>query len=845
MAAQSPHPLAYAPLLPAAAAVAVGLVADRYLLVPIPFSLGTTLLCLIAWASFRKRGRDHLALLYLWTSFAGLAAAYHHASRNLYPFDDIGEFTGDEPRLMRLRGRIWEEPNAYHRRKDDPLVSQPRSETTSCTLEVAQIEQGSSWIQASGKARLHVDGVLDGIHVGDEVEATGWLSRPLPPQNPGEWDHSSRLLDQRIRAELRVKKSEEGVVRLSEGWPNSFFGWLAVIRGWGQRRIHESLPPAESGVAQALLLGEGSTMTSDDWDKYVRTGVIHVLAISGQHLVVLGAFLWLVIRLLGVRRRRAALVVALFIVAYALMTGGRPSAMRAAVMVCAVCGGILLRRPALPANTFCLAWIVVLLLNPTDLFTAGFLLSFLCVAALIWGIPRWFPSRELTPLEQLIEESRPAWSRWLRSLGRVVWQSYLITLVLGLATAPLVMYWQNVVSLAGLLIGPPAILLTSIALIAGFLFLLLGLVSSWAAAPFAWITEHSVRLCESLVQFADRLPEACRYVPSPPAWWVVIFYGLVIGWICLVRSTGNASASSSHSFTPIVRPATFAVLLTCWVCFGLLASFWRPASDELRIAFLAVGHGSCIVIESPDGRVLVYDAGAIAGPDVSRRHIAPYLWWRGIRRIDELFLSHADLDHFNGVPALAERFSIGQITMTASFDEKQTPGVAFVMSEIRRRGLSVRETRIGDHFSAGEVELTVLHPPEVGPEGPENVRSMVLLIEHRGHRVLLTGDLEKAGLDWVTEQPATAVDVLMAPHHGGPTANTPKLVDWAKPKLAIACDGPRNPPAKQIDVYTKKKIPYWITWPHGTITLRSHRTGLIAETYCTGQRLVVTVGKEH
>jgi competence protein ComEC len=122
------------------------------------------------------------------------------------------------------------------------------------------------------------------------------------------------------------------------------------------------------------------------------------------------------------------------------------------------------------------------------------------------------------------------------------------------------------------------------------------------------------------------------------------------------------------------------------------------------------------------------------------------------------------------------------------------------------------------------------------------VRSLVLLVEHHGHRILLTGDLEKNGLAWVTDLEATHVDVLMAPHHGSPAANTPKLADWASPKLVIACDGPKYQIAKEEDTYTKKKIPYWITWPHGTITLRSHHTGLIAETFRTGQRMVVTTG---
>ena len=100
----------------------------------------------------------------------------------------------------------------------------------------------------------------------------------------------------------------------------------------------------------------------------------------------------------------AAVIVASVLVAYALMTGGRPSAVRAAVMGCAVCAALLLHTQALPANTFALSWLVVLVAKPTDLFTAGFQLSFLCVAVLVWGIPTWFPPRERTPIEQLVAD---------------------------------------------------------------------------------------------------------------------------------------------------------------------------------------------------------------------------------------------------------------------------------------------------------------------------------------------------------------------------------------------------------------------------------------------------------
>lgn len=197
-----------------------------------------------------------------------------------------------------------------------------------------------------------------------------------------------------------------------------------------------------------------------------------------------------------------------------------------------------------------------------------------------------------------------------------------------------------------------------------------------------------------------------------------------------------------------------------WLCVGLVGCNARLPADELCCTFLAVGHGGCTVLETPDGRTLLYDAGALGGPDVTRRQVAPFLWSRGIRRLDEVFLSHADLDHFNGIPQLLDRFAVGQVTWTPTFVDKRTPGVAYVVSELTRRGVAVRTATAGDVLTAGPVTLEVLHPPAEGVPGNENARSLVLAVRHAGHTVLLTGDLEGEGMRRVLSLPPTRCQVL-------------------------------------------------------------------------------------
>lgn len=825
------RPLAYAPLVPFAVAVTAAIVVDHYWAIASSAWLVLAGVGALTWlAAFRRN--ELLALVGLW-AFAGcLGGAYHHAWRNDFAADDIGNIAGVEPKLIRVRGSLADDPFVRRHPKNDSLVSRPRSDLTVVTIAISAVESDGVWQSSSGRARLAVEGTMPDLHVGDEVEVTGWLSQPAGPMNPGERDYASHLRDDRIRADLRVHHSADGVVRLSPG-PLGWRRVLSTLHGWGQRGISETLSPSESAVGSALLLGDNAAMSADEWDRYVRTGVVHVLAISGQHLVILGAVLWFVLRLLGVRRRTAAVIVAVTLLTYAMMTGFRPSAVRAAIIACSVCGGILIRATPLPANTFALAWLVVLAINPTDLFTAGFQLSFLCVAVLIWGVAPWFAPREPTPMEQLIDESRSSIERGARRTLRVIGQAYLVTLVLGLATAPLVAYWQNIVSPAGLLIGPIAILLTTIALIAGFLLLILWPIGP-AAGPLAWIAGKSIALCDYCVDIAARLPSGYWYVGSLPTWWVVGFYAILFVWLFV-------GTPEIAKLIPTVRMRfLFPTALAAWTLLGLGAGLVRPDSDEMRVTFVAVDHGGCAVIETPDGRVLLYDAGATAGPEVTKRHIAPFLWSRGIRRIDELFLSHADLDHFNGVNALLDRFTIGQITMTPTFAEKPTAAVQATLAAIERRGIPVRIARSGDQFRAGDVTLDVLHPPSTGPEGVENVRSLVLLVSQRGHTILLTGDVEGAGIDQLKSRPAPKIDILMTPHHGS-TAPAEAIADWARPRLVVSSQG-RTDVGKAAEVFGKRGVPYWATWPNGAITIRSHSTGLLAETFATGRREVVRSG---
>jgi competence protein ComEC len=820
-----------APLLPAALAVTAGIVLDRYFSVPLPMSLLLVVLGAIGWVCAPAGRHSPVPLLALSVCAAAFGAGHHHAWRHLRWPDDIRQAVGSDPQLVRLRGILLEEPQAAAPKGDLALRSFPLNITSRARARVTALQQGASWRAVSGRVLLILPGASLACRAGDEIEVLGSLTGPVPPGNPGEFDYSSYLKDTGVAAVLRVRHTADGLSTVrhvrqdfrSLGDVESLFAQLlGLIQRHAEDTIVRFISEPRHNVAKALLLGQESAMQQADWDRYQRTGVVHVLAVSGQHLVVLAYFLGLVARLLHVGKRRRAVVIALILLGYGLLTGGQPPVMRSVVMVCALVGALWLRRVVLAPNSFALAWLLVCICSPTAIFSAGCQLSFLAVAVLYWGVSA-LQRKETDPLDMALDSQRPLWLRMARSAGSHIGLSYLVTVAVWLAVTPLVASRFHLVCPVGLLVGPPVTLLTSCALLTGFLMLLF----SWLpplAQLLAWPTDWSLAACEWVVTAAEGWPGAYWFVADLPEWWLWCFYivllaALIVPWL---RQ----------------RWLWVGLVLTGWLCLGLTLGLWQTVPDGLRCTFLDVGHGGCTVLETADGRTLLYDTGAIRGPEVTRRYIAPYLWSRGIRRIDEVFLSHADLDHFNGLPALTAHFAIGKVSCTPTFAARDSPAVGAALRALEKRGIPVRILRAGDRLTAGDVSIHVLHPPAVGPDGNENSRSLVLLVQHGDHALLLTGDLEKAGLTRVIGLPPVVVDVMMSPHHGSPTANTADLAKWAMPRVVISCQERKEPP-EEPNEYEKLNANYLTTGEHGAVTIHSGLNGLVVETFRTKQRWTI------
>jgi competence protein ComEC len=230
-----------------------------------------------------------------------------------------------------------------------------------------------------------------------------------------------------------------------------------------------------------------------------------------------------------------------------------------------------------------------------------------------------------------------------------------------------------------------------------------------------------------------------------------------------------------------------------WLAIGYgTMGLGRGSTGELRCTFLAVGHGTCVVMELPSGQTILYDAGNLGSPDLAARTIASYLWSRGIERINAVLLSHADIDHYNGMPGLIERFPIGAVYISPMmFDPIATGGELtapnYLRDVLRESGVPLREVWMGDRLRTDDSQVTieVLHPPREGVIGRDNANSLLLSVEFAGQRLLLPGDLESPGMERVMTDPPLDCDILLAPHHGSALSDPPGFASWSTPDWVV------------------------------------------------------------
>lgn len=788
--ARDDQPLRYrrSPAIPVAAALAGGILADHLFEAELHFWLGGCAVLLAGWGVCLARRWTVASSVLLLAAVLTAGGGWHHWRWSIVEANDVSRFASETPQPVHLAGRLADQPWIVPRREQDLPVPIPQFDRTLCTLDCRELISSTARQPISGRVRLEISGHLPQAAIGDEVEVVGLMSRPAGPRNPGAFDFRRYLRADGLLATVHCGEPDD--VRVVQAGDSRLRRWQAALRARAERMLEQKLSQRTAPVGVALLLGTRTAIPEELRTAFAESGTMHILAISGSNVGILAGLLWVLTRAAGLGRPASVVFILTGILGYSFVADAQPPVLRAVLMIVALLAGRPWHREGSLVNGLALAAIGVLVWNPSHLFDTGAQLSFLAVAALIWA-PTW--SRALreffgSPAAELPDLERPLAARAWRSFRNALIAAHVTIAAVWLFTLPLTIARFNLVSPVGFVVNVMLAPLVVVILWCGYALLIVGLLAPALATPFAFGFDAGLRLMLWLIERAAAIPGGHLYLPGPSESWLAGFY------VCLAAVAFGLPAGR-------VRWWGWRAMLV-WVVGGLGLSFWPHGSGELRCTFLSVGHGLAVVIELPGGRTLLYDAGQMQEGNRARQTVQSALWDRGLRSIDAVVISHADVDHFNGVPGLARTLPIGTVLVHESFLDFRQPGVEITCELLARHNVPIKLIRAGDRLSLDpQTRLTVLHPPSNDRLPTDNANSIVLEIEYAGRRILLTGDLERDGIEYVLHQPARHADVFLAPHHGRYAASPRRLAAWATPDWVIVSDGRQDNSDRLPEIY--------------------------------------------
>lgn len=835
------------PLLLVAAGLATGIVVDRYV-VPKPWwALIGALIALACHALLlrsarrshangraatvmRKRGGRRLALMglmtnaCLWLSVVGLAAAWHHVHWYWLPQDSIRTLlTLHGERLVQLEGRV-----------DSPVMTSlsdapGREKQSRFLMEVQRNKLHHSggaerWMASSGTVWVFVTGESADLVEGDGVRVVGRLAPFAKPNNPAERDRDQ---EQRLRGRVGyLQVPHPDCVELIAA--DRHTSRSARLRRHCSSVLSRYLSGRELATAAAVLLGRRDLLSEGERDRYVRTGTAHLLAISGLHVGVLAAGLMFLCRGGVLPLRFGLLGIAVGLSVYSQVTRSGPPVVRATLLLQGVCAAWFLRRPVPAINLLAFAACWILIQSPVALFNTGTLLSFLAVIAL--GRTARHGMRSSTnddALERLVRRSRS----WLQRTSRLaiggVAQFFFAGAAVWCVTLPLAVEAYHVIPLAAVPTNMAVWIPFVGTLASGFGLLFVDWVSPDAAVYLGVLCQLCVTGFLMVLHYAD-------HSPLQPIWWgplglprLLFIYGLIaVAW-SLVRRPGWK--------------------LACYIGAAIvfLSGSWDAPSRQpghCVATFLALGHGTCVVLEFPGGETWLYDAGRMGDVRSGVDTVSRFLWSRRIRHLDRIVLSHADRDHYNLVPKLLQRFSVGAVALA---DVERWKTVAPLLCRaIRRAG--VRLEAIGEEctWELGDgttidVLSSSLRPIRVNEAMSDNQRSVVLHVELLGRRLLLPGDLEGNGLWHLLSRERLSVDVAMAPHHGSLHSEPRNFVQWCRPRQFVVSGSGADLTARLQHELADLPVRIWHTQSHGAIRCDLSANGCQVTPYLAESTLLV------
>ncbi len=700
---------------------------------------------------------------------------------------DIRHFVGDERSLATVRGRILTQP--YQQSQDWLFARFTSSDpTTAFYLGVEAVETAGGPRMVGGTIRVRVDEPAPNLQIGDDVRIDCWLHRYEEPTNPGQFNVARYLKLKNVYVGASAP-SREAVTVLGDGPPAGVAIRLRKAFTDAANRALLDNPPSntqDEAIVEALLLGERRNIAPDTYEAFRRTGLLHIVSLSGMHLCILIGIVWWAGKPFGLAKPVRAVICVVATAVFLLVVPPKPPILRAAVIVWSFCTSIFLRRRANPLNSLSLAAVTLLLIQPTQLFDVGWQLSFgatVGILAFTRRLEDWFREKAHGWPRPLNWEALSA-TQLLKAMANTAMRGLSVGLAAWLGSAGILLYhFYNVTPLACVWTVIASLPVTAI-LTVGFLKIILAFFLPTLSAFLGCVLSVLADLLIGMVRLMAELDVSYILIGHVPLLLILLYYALIlfVGFIYLRR--------------PILKKAIcIATLLILVVPLGVL-KWQRTHRNHLSVTCLDVGHGQAILARLPGTMNILFDAGSLYGSDIGTRIVLPFLDHEGISRLHAVVVSHSDIDHINGLPEVANRRRVDRVYFDpASFTQSQdTETIQVLMTHLASRRIPAEP--VPEAIGAGPAQVRILWPTRealADPQYDDNDKSLVCLIEYAGKRVLLCSDIEGLAQRRVmTLYPTLRADVVVAPHHGSTRTLDSRFLEWLAPSVLLCSCSERD-----------------------------------------------------
>ncbi len=690
----------------------------------------------------------------------------------------------------------------------------------------------------------------DGLKIGNRIRMEGKAVPFAVPENAGQFDERAYY-----RAERMCCKFNADEIAVLDTDMDMIREWCRTVRQRMDSIYEEILPQKHAGIVSAILLGDKAELDTDTKSLYQKNGIAHILAISGLHVSLLGMGLFAMIRKCGSPLIPAAAVTMLILVFYGCLTEFSVSTQRAVGMLVIAMFAKILGRSYDSRSACALCGLLILIVNPLQLYQAGFQLSF----AAAFGISYF--SRELERMKM---------NKGKRPLGKLA-ISFLSGFTTQLITAPIILNCFYELPVYAVFLNLPVIGLLSAMVFFSILAGFAGIFSYSLGKFLAGAVYVILEFYETLCRVAEKLPCPVWLYGKPQGWRMLGYCAVLAMFFVVAEKLGKRYRHHPKQ----ARYRRWAFLVVCLLPLVFIKS--TQVAGGCIVDFLSIGQGDCSVVRTGNGNTYLIDCGSSSIKSVGEYRLKPWLKYHGIARLEAVFLSHPDSDHTNGVLELLEKtnspddwyrgeIQIANLVLPAAYRDETKMCVIEMVSDAgeaaqneekgfdaiyrlaRENGIPVLWFDTGDRVTEEGISFTCLHPDGEYPTYDTNDASMVLMLESQNTMALFTGDIGQAGETCVMQELERMTEelcgeeakqqkeergtegrldektvILKVAHHGSKNSTSTEFLSLLQPDVSVISCGKNNrfghPHESTLQRLQQSGSEIAVTMDKGTVTM--------------------------